>query len=524
MPMADSLADIGLRAIGPDFGRRLWRGEPDLWKGDPHAIRERLGWLRAMLKTWNERQDLFRFVAAVRNAGVRDVVLLGMGGSSLFAHVCRELFPPAPDGVRLQVLDTTDPDAVRAAPNDPATTLYLVCSKSGRTVETDALYSWFEARGGRFAAITDRDTPLHRLAVEKKFFAIFLAPSDIGGRFSALSYFGMVPAALLGADLRDVLLRAKRAADACGPEFPDEENAPVHLGATIGAAVLEGRDKLCLDLSDAPPAFGLWLEQLLAESTGKGGRGIVPVRQWLSASGTDRFPCAVRLDHPNSIGAEAFKWMVATAAAAAVIGVNPFDEPDVAASKAKTAEMMARLDERGELPAFQYPFEEDGIRIQHTPAVLRDRTARETLGQLLEQAGPSGYFALLAYLPPSESCEDALRATAEAIERSTGRPVLTGYGPRYLHSTGQLFHGGPNTGVFFLFTADRAEDPPIPGRKYGFGRLELAQALGDFAAMGAGERRAVRFHLPSPGSLGSALRLIESALGVVRPTEPDEGS
>ena len=485
-----------------DAVRRIWERDGRLWSYDPEVsalCADRLGWVQ-LPETMREHVPALRKLAVdAIAAGMRDVVLCGMGGSSLAPEVLATVFGAAEGHPRLHVVDTTDPRSVRAvtATVDLATTLVIVASKSGGTVETDSLRRHFtaalEAAGvdpaSRLIAITDEGSDLHRRATEAGWLACFVNPSDVGGRYSALSLFGLVPAALLGIDVARLLDSAAAEADACRPRprgaqlgVPPEA---VKLGSSLGALAGLGVDKLTLRASPSLVCFGDWVEQLIAESTGKigpaGPVGILPVVA--EAAGVvlapDRFvvtlervgegapadpPAAVphtriRVRDPYQIGALFWRFEMATALAAAVMAVEPFDQPDVASAKGATNAVLAGGD---------------------APGAADDAAA---LLPALDRVPENGYVAILSYLPRGAAEDAAVRDLAAAIGRRTARPVTIGVGPRYLHSTGQLHKGGPASGVFVLLEgADptgTADDLPVPGREYSLGRLFSAQAEGD---------------------------------------------
>lgn len=516
-----------------DAGRRLWRRDAGLWSADPGvraAIEKRLGWLGSPLDMVGRLGEIMSVADAVRRDGIRDVVLLGMGGSSLAAEVFARTFPPPPGAPALTVLDTTDPGAIRAvsARLKLRETLFLVSSKSGTTTEMLALYRHFREQvehetatpGAHFAAITDPGTPLARLATEAGFRKTFLNAPDIGGRFSALSYFGLVPAALVGVDVAGLLDRARAMAAACGPDVPVAENPGLRLGAALAGWAQAGRDKVTLVISPGVAALGAWLEQLLTESTGKQGRGLVAVVDEPpgppAVYGADRVFVALGLGHDPAldravapleaagfpvirlglgdtldVGGEFFRWEIATAAAGVVLGLNPFDEPNVAQAKDATQAALATYQERGRLP--EWPV--DGV----------DEAARA-----LAEARPGDYVALLAYVTPTPDTTAALQALRVFVRDRTRLATTAGYGPRYLHSTGQLHKGGPPTPIALILTAEPADDLPIPGDRYGFATLELAQALGDLATLRAANRRAL--WLPLAGDVPGALTRLTTEL------------
>jgi glucose-6-phosphate isomerase len=438
----------------------------------------------------------------------RRVALLGMGGSSLAPLVFRDAFGAATRHPSLTVLDSTDPAAVTdVAAASTAQTLYLVSSKSGTTLETDCLFRYFWERqpagegGSRFVAITDPGTPLARLADERRFRRAFLNPPDIGGRYSALSYFALVPAALLGVDVARLLDRAQTMAQACAAEVPPTANPALRLGAALGEAALTGRAKVTLSLPREIATFGLWLEQLIAESTGKEGKGLVPItdeplsspdvydadRLFIAFTVADQHDDAVtaRLaaleaaGHPvvrialtdrYDLGRELFRWPFAVAVAGAVLGINPFDQPDVAVAKNNTDAVLARGSAATDSPPA-------------TPAELE---------RFLQDVEPADYLGLLVYLPPTPGNDRRLTALRQRLRERFRATVTVGYGPRYLHSTGQLHKGGPAGARFVVIAAPAAADAPIPGKPFTFGQLEAAQAAADLLALRERGRAVVR--------------------------------
>ena len=439
---------------------RLWARDATLWTGDDEA--QWLGWLDEPLRMQERVPDLLVF--AEEAAVFADVVLLGMGGSSLAPEVIRR----ALGAERFHVLDTTHPAAVRrlAGALDVGRTLFLVASKSGTTLETRCHLDFFwEAAGGRgdqFAAITDPGSELEALAEERAFRAVFPGEPTIGGRYSALSAFGMVPAALLGVDLATLLERAGEMLDACR----SEENPGLDLGLALGAAWQEGRDKVVVPEAGG---FGLWLEQLLAESTGKQGKGLVPA-PGESPEGADRQAYEVRAGPAEELGAEFYRWEFATAVAGSILGVNPFDQPNVQEAKDRTTDVLS----------------------DHRPVPGTGTGPEGTVEELLAGAEPPTYVAIQAFVDPAREAElEPLVARA----RETGCVVTVGLGPRYLHSTGQLHKGGPATARFVQVVDDPGEELPIPGRDFGFTRLIGAQAAGDFTALHERGRPIVRIRL-----------------------------
>ena len=516
---------------------RVWQRDASLWTTAPEHIKvinNRLGWLSVIETMMPRVAELNAFREHVWSKGLTDAVVLGMGGSSLAPDVMRVTFgAPAEgaSGLRLHVLDTTDPTTVLSLERrlDFKRTLFIVASKSGSTLEVNAFYKYFRAKvdevageqaGQHFVAITDEGTSLQRMAADERFGKVFINPSDIGGRYSALSYFGLVPAALQGVDIARLLERGARMAAWCKPD--SATNPGLYLGALMGGLALNGRDKVTFILSPGIEAFGYWVEQLIAESTGKQERGIVPVEGDLSANGApvtlrdtghgksgvaalsadrffiymklagddtyDRFVAelakagrpvlTLTLQDAYDLGAEYFRWEFATAIAGAVIGVNPFDEPNVTESKVNTKRL---LDE----------FEQSGVFGNE----LTSRSAHGQVNKFLRQAKPGDYVAIQAYLPYSDQVAQQLTRLRHLIREKIGVPVTVGYGPRFLHSTGQLHKGGANNVVALQLTYDPEEDVLIAGEPFSFGTLIRAQALGDFESLRAHQRRVLRLHL-----------------------------
>ena len=533
----EAVADAALAHLeSTEVGKRLWAEDTTLWSADPMvraAIANRLGWLHTPAAMRGQVPDLQRFAGDVRADGITDVVLLGMGGSSLAPEVMQAAFGAAPGHPRLTVLDSTDPGQIRAtlAALTLTRTLFVVSSKSGTTTEMSTLYRFFRKEveahtghaGAHFVAITDPGTPLEKLATEGAFRRTFVNDPRIGGRFSALSFFGLVPAALIGVDLDRLLDRAEAMAARCGADVPVRENPGLHLGATLAGLAQAGRDKVTLLLSPGIRALGSWLEQLLTESTGKLGRGLIVVNDepvgppavygndrafvTISLGGDAALASAatalataghpvvgLALEDPYDLGAEFFRWEIATAGAGVVLGLNPFDEPNVALAKDATNTALARFLETGRLP--EWP----------TDSV-------DDLARVVRDARPGDYLALLAYLTPTAETSAALQRLRVALRDATRLATTVGYGPRYLHSTGQLHKGGPPTPILVIFTTTH-EDLPIPGERYGFATLEMAQAFGDLATLRAAQRRVL--WLPLDGTPADALARIGTALERLR--------
>ena len=433
---------------------RIWARDPTIWTGSDEA--HWLGWLdepSRMLERVEELESLDR--------DYEDIVLLGMGGSSLAPEVIRRTF-----GItRFHVLDTTHPSAIRRLEEriDLETTLFVAASKSGTTLETRSQLDYFMGRGGTFAAITDPGTELEELARERGFAWVVHGEPTIGGRYSALSPFGTVPAALMDLDVGTLLERADTMAQWCRL---GDENPGLELGLQLGEEWSEGRDKVCID--ETPGGFGLWAEQLVAESTGKDGKGLVPAPGEDPAAGPDRQHGRVRLDDPYDLGAEFFRWEFATAVAGSILGINPFIQPDVQAAKDRTASILERMQGSLEL-------EPEG-----------------SVDELLAGAEPPQYVAIQAFIDPEREGElDQLVLRA----RETGCVVTKGLGPRYLHSTGQLHKGGPNTVLALQVVDDFGEELEIPGREFGFRTLIAAQAAGDLEALKERGRKVCRVRL-----------------------------
>jgi transaldolase/glucose-6-phosphate isomerase len=549
--------------------RRIWDKDPSVWKDETahqQVISTRLGWLDVVNEEDTFYEPVYALQREVKERGYSHAVLLGMGGSSLAAEVMRQTFGVVSGYPDLAVLDTTDPQALSlAAENvDLDNTLFIVSTKSGTTTETIALYRYFyglmEARhatgaGEFFCAITDAGSPLEKIAREKNFKHLFLNPEDVGGRYSVLSYFGLVPAAVMGLDLERLLASARRMATACARNVPTTSNPAAWLGVIMGYLAEQGRDKVCLVASPRISSFGLWVEQLVAESTGKEGRGIVPVAGVLPNDprdiDDDQIFVYLRLDGPSNpqdglvnelkiaghpvltlhladpyhLGGEFFRWELATAVAGHLLHVNPFDQPNMQESKSNTRRLLEYFKEHGHLPEEGAPIlEEGGLKLyadKKTADTLRRVSAerRFDYGPLvnlllahMSLARSGDYIALMAYLAPTERHNELLEAIRQELRHATTRAVTLGYGPRFLHSTGQLHKGGPNNGVFIQITVENNEQVPIPGEPYDFMQLKRAEALGDMEALQAKKRRVVRFHLPE-GSVSAGL---DRFLGAIR--------
>jgi transaldolase/glucose-6-phosphate isomerase len=520
---------------------RIWAHDHTVWKADPTEIANRLGWLDIAEKMVENIDCLEALAEDARAEGLTDILLLGMGGSSLAPEVFSKVLGANDDYLDLTVLDITDPAAVlsQAERLDLRRTLFLVASKSGRTLETLSFYRRFydwavaelgeEEAGRHFVAITDPGSQLIEIAAEHGFRAVFLNDPNIGGRYSALSYYGLVPAALVGVDLETLLDRALLMACSCQPSNAGcgSDNAGALLGAALGQLAIAGRNKLTLVLSDSIASFGDWIEQLVAESTGKEGKGILPViGEPLGppeAYGNDRVFVNLRLNgdpshdtslqrlreagHPTirlglrdryDLGGQFFLWEMATAIAGHVMQINPFDQPTVEASKRRAREMIDRYEREGELP--------EG---------LRSPLSGEVLLSFLDQSRPGDYVSLQVYAQPTPKLDQALQTLRTRIRDRYKLATTVGYGPRFLHSTGQLHKGDAGNGLFIQLTDDSAQDVSIPDQagsaliSISFGILEAAQALGDQQALRDADRRVIRFHLRTD-VIGNLEKLIET--------------
>jgi RpiB/LacA/LacB family sugar-phosphate isomerase len=517
-----------------NFLDRLWIKDASLWKGDAAAIRNRLGWLTSPTIMRGHVEDIRAFADEIRRLQFSQVVLLGMGGSSLAAEVFNQTFGAKMGFPDMFVLDSTDPCAVRSVLEkiNLSRTLFVVSTKSGTTTETLAFYAFFRGQveaasapkpGMQFAAITDPGRPLDRLAAEAGFRRTFLNPASIGGRYSALSFFGLVPAALIGVDIRAVLERAHGMVEICGNAVGVRDNPAVQLGAALAGLARIGRDKVTFMVSEKIRALGPWIEQLLAESLGKDGKGLVPVvDEPLGAPevyGGDRVFVAVTfeddasrdaplaalaeaghpviritLKDPLDVGAEFFRWELATAAAGSVLGINPFDEPDVARAKENTSTLLSTWKKSRRLPEWPVDAEDNGVALM-AKSGRKPGSVAKGLAAHLAQAEPGDYLAILAYLAPNAETWTRLQELRATLRDRLKVATTVGFGPRYLHSTGQLHKGGRPNGLYIQITAEDREDLPIPGAGYGFSTLKAAQALGDLQALRDAGRRVIRLHL-----------------------------
>ncbi len=507
------------RLSGDRIVSRIWDKDPTVWRDesqDQSELVDRLGWLDSPSQMLDEADAIASFAEEARDGGIRRVVILGMGGSSLCPEVLRSSFGSQPGFPELVVLDSTAPAAVErvARAIDPARTLFIVSSKSGTTTEPLSFLKYFNevvagavghGAGANFAAITDPGTPLESLAGEMGFRRIFSAAADVGGRYSALTHFGIVPAALIGVDIRKLLKSGESMARSCAPDTAIEENPGALVGAELGGWYGEGRDKLTFITSPALERFGLWAEQLIAESTGKDGRGILPIATepmtGAGSYGDDRLFVYLRLagddnaaadrhaadlesaGHPvlrenltdlYELGASFYRWEFATAVAGSLLNIHPFNQPNVQGSKDSTVNMLSEYESAGRLPSLE---------------------SDQTLEGLVEGANAGDYVAIMVYLDESPEMDAACAELRRALLERHGLASTLGYGPRFLHSTGQLHKGGKPNGLFLQIVGADHKHLPIPGELYGFDILVAAQAAGDFQVLKARGLRVARVEL-----------------------------
>ena len=529
---AAALAD---RFIHEHVVSRIWNRDISVWKAEPgsdaaRSISSRLGWLDVGKSMAPHLEQVAQLGQTARDEQIHAVYLLGMGGSSLCAEVLRSVYGIASGYPELHVLDTTDERTITnaAARMIPERTWIIVASKSGGTVEVASMERFFWSRmaatlgeraGRQFVAVTDPDTALQQLASARGYRETFINPADIGGRFSALSLFGLVPAALLGASPGHLLAAGTAMAEGCRQE--NHANAGLELGAFVGAATLAGRDKLTVVLPASLAVLGLWIEQLIAESTGKHEKGALPVvdeplgrpdeygqdRAFVAIAterdepDKDKLSALEAAGHPilrlstrlDGLGAEFFRWEFATAVAGAALGINPFDEPNVAEAKEKTKALLAVYANENRLQETQTLAEDDQVAV-HTRA-FAGATPADVVRSALDSLQPGDYLAFLSYLPAEPDVERAIMEARLAVRSRTRTASTFGVGPRYLHSTGQYHKGGPNTALACVITADDQRRTEIPGSEYSFSVLKRAQALGDFETLEAHGRRVVRIHV-----------------------------
>jgi transaldolase/glucose-6-phosphate isomerase len=539
--------------------RRLWQRNASLWTNSDES--QWLGWLDITEKQLEKKDEFKKLADEIRKENFSDILLLGMGGSSLCPEVLVKTFGQINGFPRLHVLDSTDPAQVKAFEKkvDLARTLFIVSSKSGTTLEPNIFKQYFfervkqtvgaEKAGSRFIAVTDPGSKLQKEAESDTFRYIFNGVPSIGGRYSALSNFGIVPAAVMGVDVAKFLDRTEEMVQACAASVAVEKNPGVILGIVLGTAAKSGRDKVTIIASPAISDLGAWLEQLIAESTGKQGKGIIPIdREHLAAPqvyGNDRIFAYLRFEaapdadqdakvsaleaagHPvvrislndtYDLGQEFFRWEIATAVAGSILGINAFNQPDVEASKIETRKLTEQYEKTGTLPSEKPIFEQNGVKLFTDPknaAALGN--ANSLAGYLrahLARTKPGDYFALLAYVEMNSEHETQLQEIRHTVRDTKHVATCLGFGPRFLHSTGQAYKGGRNTGVFLQITCDDAVDVPVPGQKYTFGIVKAAQARGDFQVLAERGRRALRVHVGKDvnAGLSSLAKAVREAL------------
>jgi transaldolase / glucose-6-phosphate isomerase len=543
--------------------QRLWTRDASLWTNTDES--KWLGWLGVVEEQSANRSLFDNLAAEIRAAGFTHMLLLGMGGSSLCVEVLEMTFGKAQGFPQVHVLDSTDPAEVRAVESkiDLAKTIFVVSSKSGSTLEPNIFKQYFFERvnevvgaaeaGKRFIAITDPGSKMQQVAEAGGFRHVFFGLPSIGGRYSALSNFGMIPGAIQGLDIAKFLQSTEEMVRACGADVPANENPGAILGAILGTSQKAGRDKVTIFASPGISDLGAWLEQLLAESTGKDGKGLIPVdREAIGAPtvyGRDRVFVYLRLETgPDSkqeaaiaaleqagqpvvrisvpdvyaLGQEFFRWEIATAVAGSIIGINAFNQPDVEASKIETKKLTSEYEKSGSLPAESPLLEEGGIKLftdDKNAAALKqaagaDKSLVGCLRAHLSRLRAGDYFAVLGYIEMNGAHEAQLQSIRHAVREKKHVATCLGFGPRFLHSTGQAYKGGPNSGVFLQITCDDAADVPVPGQKYTFGVVKAAQARGDFQVLADRNRRALRVHLGRDVAAGLAAlqRAIQQAL------------
>ena len=536
--------------------RRLWEGDANLWTGADEA--KWLGWIRMVDKQIDTIDHLKKLMERAKSGGFSHVLLLGMGGSSLGPEVFSETFGRQEGYPELHVLDSTDPQQIRTFEKkvDLAKTLFIVSSKSGSTLEPNIFKQYFFERAksvlgdkaaDHFVAVTDPGSNMQKVAEGDKFSAIYYGDKTIGGRYSVLSDFGMVPASAMGVDPERFLVSTAIMVRACGETVPSEQNPGVILGAVLGTAGTRGRDKVTIVASPELHDFGAWAEQLIAESTGKIGKGLIPVdneplggpelygndrvfvylrlKDGLDAAQESQIAALEKAGQPvvkidiadaMQIGQEFFRWEIAIAVAGAIIGIDPFDQPDVEASKIKTKELTTAYEQNGSFPAEQPIFEANGVKLFTDPknaealkAAAKDQSLTGYLRAHFDRLKAGDYAGLLAYIERDSAHIEAVQALRLDLRDKKKVATVVGFGPRFLHSTGQAYKGGPNSGVFLQITADDSDDLQVPGQKYTFGIVKQAQARGDFGVLVERGRRALRVHLT--GDLDAGLKTLAEA-------------
>lgn len=526
-----------------NFAQRLWNKDASLWNEEKlqnEVSTISLGWLNAVDNMLEALPEVEEFCNSKHINEFNHIVLLGMGGSSMAPLVFQKTFKNLKKDIQLIVLDTTEPKVIRDIEKEIniSNTLFIVSSKSGNTAEVMAFYDYFftrvykikeERAGENFIAITDKGSPLAGLAKRKKFRKIFINFPEIGGRYSALSYFGIVPAALMGVNVKDFLQRTQLMIKNCGPQIPLSQNPGIVLGTAIAELALQGCDKLQYLMPPALSTFGLWLEQLLAESTGKNGKGILPINgsplSEINSYGKDSYFVSMEFSKKNDIkstpitnsipknyplisitiqdeldlGQELFKWQIATATAGAILGVNPFDQPNVQESKIFTNRILKKVEQDGKLPEMEITLTEESL-CYYEPHKGQEPEDGNTTGKILLEnffalTKPGDYIAFLAYLPEESEVQKCFLEIQSDLKERLHLPVTTQYGPRYLHSTGQFHKGGPNTGFFIQFICNSSDGIQIPEQAYTFDLLKRAQAIGDMQALIEHERKVILIDL-----------------------------
>jgi transaldolase/glucose-6-phosphate isomerase len=539
--------------------KRLWARDASLWTNKDEG--NWLGWLGIVDEQIAHNADFRKIADEIHNAGFTHLVLLGMGGSSLCVEVFGKTFGKKEGYPLVHILDSTDPAQIRTLESkiDIAKTIFIVASKSGTTLEPNIFEQYFYEKakqsvgaaeaGKRFIATTDPGSQMQKVAEGHGFRHIFYGVPSIGGRYSALSNFGMIPAAIQGVDVPKFLDRAEEMVHACASAVPADENPGAILGAILGTLQKSGRDKVTLFASPGISDLGAWLEQLLAESTGKEGKGLIPVdRESIGAPdvyGKDRVFVYMRLEdgadakqdagiatlekagqpvvriqvaNNYELGQEFFRWEIATAVAGSIIGINAFNQPDVEASKIETRKLTDEYEKSGSLPQETPFFEEKGVKLYSDDknaaalkqAAGKDATLTSYLRAHMNRLRAGDYFAVLGYIERNEPNRTELQSIREAVRDKKHVATCLGFGPRFLHSTGQAYKGGPNSGVFLQITCDDAADLPVPGKKYTFGIVKAAQARGDFNVLTERGRRALRVHLT--GDLTAGLKTLQQAV------------
>lgn len=538
---------------------RLWQKDATLWTGADEG--QWLGWLKVTEEQLKGILALRKLAADIKKAKFRHALLLGMGGSSLCVEVLRLTFGKFGGYPELHVLDSTDPAQVKAVEKkvDLKKTICTVSSKSGSTLEPNIFKQYFYERirqkvgekevGSHFIAVTDPGSKMEQVARNDRFRHIFHGVPSIGGRYSALSHFGTVPGSLMGLDIAKFLKTTQHMVKACGPATAADKNPGVILGTILGVAANHGRDKITIFTSPGISDLGAWLEQLIAESTGKVGKGIIPVdREKIgkpAVYGNDRVFAYVRLAKENNramdaavtalekaghpvvrivvgtkmdLGQEFFRWEIATATAGSIIGINTFNQPDVEASKVETRKLTSEYESTGKLPSEAPFFEDQGLKLfadEKNAAVLKNSSGLAgVLRSHLGRIGTDDYFAVLGYIQMNDAHDKVLQGIRHLVRDTKRCATCLGFGPRFLHSTGQAYKGGPNTGVFLQITCDDAADIPVPGQKYTFGIVKAAQARGDFSVLSDRNRRALRVHLGKnvKGDLAKVAKAVKLAL------------